>query len=318
VKSVVLALLAWLAANALILCLAGPELPINLPDPATGKQLTGVNTLIAETLLMLVLIGLLTRRRPRPDLAARAPEHAGRETLGLLAYGAVAMAVGYALGKTLGWHPFGWHLAGSVFGTHDDVTPREAVTWAGYNLVAYAIIPFAYFRRRYSARELNLRSADRRADTTLILAVLTVESLVQIVALEPAIFDLSARQLALGAPLTFVLYFAGTVLPAMVFVFAILLPRLARLTGSTAATVMLGGLAYTVFHLWDAWAVFGSPREVTVSLCFLLLTYTGPGMVKSWLTVRTGNAWVHVWAYHALAPHTLNDTSLIVRAFRIR
>jgi hypothetical protein len=27
----------------------------------------------------------------------------------------------------------------------------------------------------------------------------------------------------------------------------------------------------------------------------------GPGMIKTVLTLRTGNAWVHVWAYHALA-----------------
>jgi hypothetical protein len=33
--------------------------------------------------------------------------------------------------------------------------------------------------------------------------------------------------------------------------------------------------------------------------------------------VRTGNAWVHLWAYHAIAPHTLIDTPLIVRIFRI-
>lgn len=69
--------------------------------------------------------------------------------------------------------------------------------------------------------------------------------------------------------------------------------------------------------MWDAWAVFGSPRRAGVSLAFLLLTYFGPGMVKTWLTVRTGNAWVHVWAYHALAPHTLTDTPLIVHIFGI-
>ena len=50
---------------------------------------------------------------------------------------------------------------------------------------------------------------------------------------------------------------------------------------------------------------------------FLLLTYTGPGMIKTLLTLRTGNAWVHVWAYHALA-HTLVDTPHLVEALHIR
>jgi hypothetical protein len=34
---------------------------------------------------------------------------------------------------------------------------------------------------------------------------------------------------------------------------------------------------------------------------------TGPGMFETFLTLRTGNARVHVWAYHAIAPHTLVD-----------
>jgi hypothetical protein len=34
--------------------------------------------------------------------------------------------------------------------------------------------------------------------------------------------------------------------------------------------------------------------------------------------VRTGNAWVHVWAYHAFAPHTLADTPHLVHVFHLR
>ena len=40
-------------------------------------------------------------------------------------------------------------------------------------------------------------------------------------------------------------------------------------------------------------------------------------MIKTYPTVRTGNAWVHVWAYHALSPHTLVDTQHTVTVFRI-
>jgi hypothetical protein len=136
--------------------------------------------------------------------------------------------------------------------------------------------------------------------------------------LEPEIFELGARQLMLGAPVTFVLYFAGAVLPAMVFVYGILVPRYLKLTGSTATTVILGGLTYAAFHLWDAWTVFTSPSGALLSVLFLVLTYLGPGMMKSVLTVRTGNAWVHVWAYHSFVPHTLVDTSHTVHIFGIR
>lgn len=54
-----------------------------------------------------------------------------------------------------------------------------------------------------------------------------------------------------------------------------------------------------------------------LSVIFLMFQYFGPGMIKSFLTLRTGNAWVHVWAYHAIAPHVTVDTTNIVNVFRI-
>jgi hypothetical protein len=104
----------------------------------------------------------------------------------------------------------------------------------------------------------------------------------------------------------------------MVFIYAILVPRFLRLTGSTAGTVVLGGLTYTLLHVWDAWTLFSSPGNAVLSVIFLLFTYLGPGMMKTVLTVRTGNAWVHVWGYHAFAPHTLFETSHMVEVFGIR
>jgi hypothetical protein len=41
-------------------------------------------------------------------------------------------------------------------------------------------------------------------------------------------------------------------------------------------------------------------------------------MVKSFITLRTGNAWVHTVAYHLVAPHLVIDTPLVVQAFGIR
>ncbi len=52
-------------------------------------------------------------------------------------------------------------------------------------------------------------------------------------------------------------------------------------------------------------------------MLYVLLFYTAPGMFKTFLTLRTGNAWVHVWAYHAIAPHTLIDTPMMTKIFSI-
>ncbi|MEU1666288.1 hypothetical protein ABZ547_22270 [Streptomyces sparsogenes] len=316
------AALGWLAVCALVLAVAGDRLPFDWPagtGQKTADHLLEANIGLVEVLLLMALVCLLTRWRTRPDLAARAPARAQalRETLLLLAYGAAGLTLGYVLARALGWHPFGFHLAGTLYGTHEHVTAAEAVTWALYNLVVYALVPLLYFRRPYTTEQLCLRSADRRADAVLIAVVLVVESVVQFLVLQPELLDLGGRQLFLGLPLAFTLYLAGAVLPAMIFIYAILLPRILKLTGSTAATVVLGGLTYTAFHLWDAWTRFGSPEDAVLSVAFLLLTYFAPGMMKSVLTLRTGNAWVHVWAYHALAPHTLADTPHVVHIFRV-
>jgi hypothetical protein len=322
-RSVRIAALCWLAGSALVLAVAGDVLPFDWPGTAPRTavgHLVDANVALAEVLLLIALTYWLTRNRVLPDLAERAPQRAVavRETLLLLLYGAGGLGLGFILARLVGWHPFGLHLAGSIYGTHEHVSPAESVAWAGYNLVVYAVIPLLYFRRRYPAEALNLRSNNRRADAVLIGVILVVETLVQIAALKPRTFDLTAGQLLLGLPLTFALYLAGAVLPAMIFIYAILVPRFLRLTGSTATTVILGGLTYTALHIWDAWTVFDSPGNAALSLVFLPMTYFAPGMFKTVLTVRTGNAWVHVWAYHALSPHTLADTPHVVHVFHLR
>jgi hypothetical protein len=107
------------------------------------------------------------------------------------------------------------------------------------------------------------------------------------------------------------------VLPTMVLIYAILLPRYLKLTGSAISTVLLGGPTYAAMHLVEGWSAFDSPRHAALSLLFVLFQYFGPGMMKSVLTLRTGNAWVHALGYHAVAPHVIVDTPLVVKIFGI-
>jgi hypothetical protein len=69
-----------------------------------------------------------------------------------------------------------------------------------------------------------------------------------------------------------------------------------------------GGVAYAVIHTFESWAVYSSPSAGLITVVFLFLQYLGPGLIKSVLTQRTGNAGVHVWAHHAIAPHVTLDT----------
>jgi hypothetical protein len=129
---------------------------------------------------------------------------------------------------------------------------------------------------------------------------------------------MDTHQLLVAAPLSFGVFMVGTVLPTMVLIYAILIPRYLKLTGSFAATVVLGGVTYAAMHIVEGWSVFDNPRDIALSLLFVVLQYFGPGMIKTVMTLRTGNAWVHAIGYHAIAPHVLVDAPLIAKVFAIR
>jgi pimeloyl-ACP methyl ester carboxylesterase len=85
-----------------------------------------------------------------------------------------------------------------------------------------------------------------------------------------------------------------------------------------AATTLLGAVSYAALHVCEYWTVYDSLPHAALSVTCVLLWFLGPGLIKSYLTLRTGNAWVHLWAYHAIAPHVTMDTPVIVNVFQIR
>jgi len=312
----------WILGYAVVLWLAHGALPFNRPAVANlpfAAQLAAPSLTMIEIFVLMALTFWVTRRRVIPNMAARAPDRqvAKRETLGLLTYAALGQIGGWILGPALGFRSFSFHIAGTVFGCAIPPSPGELWTWALYNFAVFAVAPFLYFRRRYSSSDLNLRSSNRRSDALLILVVLIVESAFELAVFDQNMFRLSGRQIWFGVPLTFFVFFIGTVLPTMVLIYAILLPRYLKITGSAISAVLLGGLTYASMHIVEGWSVFDSPRNVALSLIFVLLQYFGPGMIKSVLTLRTGNAWVHALSYHIIAPHVIVDTPLVVKIFGI-
>jgi hypothetical protein len=321
-RGVQLTAILWIVAYAVVLWLARGALPFDRPAVARlpfAVQMSAPTLTMLEIFALMALTYFLTRKRVIPDMAARAPERrtALRETLLVAGYAALGQAGGWILGPALRFRPFSFHIAGSVFGCSSLPKPAEVWVWSLYNFLVFAVVPYLYFRSRYSNTALNLRSTNRRNDALLILAVLIIESAFELAAFDANLFTLSARQMLLGAPLTFFIFFIGTVLPTMVLIYAILLPRYLKLTGSAISAVLLGGLTYAAMHLVEGWSAFDSPRDTLLSLIFVLLQYFGPGMIKSVLTLRTGNAWVHALSYHLVAPHVIVDTPLMVRVFGI-
>jgi hypothetical protein len=321
--AVLTAIALWIAAHGAVLLLAGGRLPFDRPALAGipfAVQLAAPTLGMIEICLLMGMVHWLTRRRPLPDVAARAPGRslAARETFGVLAYATAGQAGGWIVGPALGYRPFSFHIAGTLFGCSTLPPIGELLTWAIYNFVIFAALPAFWFLRRYSSTQLNLRSTNKRNDFLVIAAVCLIESAFELAAFDGGVLRLNARQILLGAPLSFAFFFVGTVMPTMVLIYAILIPRYLKLTGSATTTVLLGGLTYALMHIVEGWSAFDSPRDIALSLIFVVLGYLGPGMIKTFITLRTGNAWIHALGYHAVAPHVIVDTPLIVQAFGIR
>jgi hypothetical protein len=321
-RSVQIAVAGWVAANLAVLLIARGHLPFHKPGlhhAPFSTQLLTPNLGMVEVLGLIAVTFALTRRRVVPDVGARAPARpiARRETVWMVLYGIAGLLGGLILARALGYHPISFHLIGTLYGTDDVVRPAEVFVWAAYNFAVFAVAPYVYFRRRYTATQLCLKSTNLRNDILVIVVVLAIDGGIAVVNNGGTLFGLSTRQLLAGAPLTFAVYFVGTVLPTMVFIQCVLVPRFKRLTGSTATTIILGGVAYTLVHCFDGWMAVDTVNATVLSVIFLFLQYFGPGMVKAALTMRTGNAWVHVWGYHAVDPHVIADTPTIVKIFHL-
>jgi hypothetical protein len=265
------------------------------------------------------LVALITRQRAMPDLSARAPERslALRETVALWLYGALVLLVG----RFIGLHFFGqgiaMHLNGSLVGATRVQSPAEVYTWTAYNGVLLALVPYAVFRMRgYSNQQLNLKSSNLKSDLIVIAVVLAIGCFMDLT-LDGNFLKLTHQQQIVGGLLSFIFHLLGTDLPIMIFIYSLLMPRYAKLTAPVSA-FLLGAASYPAMHVFESWTRYDSLADSLLSVIVVFLIFFPPGLMKSFLTLRTGNAWVHVWGFHAISPHVTVDTRLIVRDFDIR
>jgi hypothetical protein len=315
-----IALMIWclLTGAGLLLCRNG--VPLDRPELAATPPVTVVlnNSIgLVSIILLIGIVSFLARRRPLLDLAERAPERgiALREMLAVWIYGAVVLFAGRIIGEHYFGEGLALHLNGCLFGATHIQSPAAVYSWAAYNGIFLALFPYLIFRwRGYSRQALNLQSANWKNDALIIAVVMLIGCAYELAG--PNIFQLTPHQQVVGGVLSLVLHLCGTDLPIMIFIYAILLPRYARLFSPVVA-FLVGAVSYPLMHVFESWTRYDSLYHAAVSVIFIFLTFFPAGVMKSFLTFRTGNAWVHMWGFHAITPHVMVDTRLIVHDFNI-
>jgi hypothetical protein len=310
-RALYVAILLWLL-------LSGVGLLLSRHTPWFRGLVMSSSEYLVLVVLMFGLVVLLTRKRPMIDLAQRAPEGsiARRETLAMWAYAAVVMVGGRLIGQHFFGEGIALHLNGSLVGATRVQAPIEVYTWAAYNGILLALIPYVVFRMRgYSNEQLNLKSANLKSDLLVIVLVLAFS--VGMDMMGSNIFQLTRHQQFVGGLMSFWLHLFGTDLPIMIVIYSILMPRYFKLFSPMTA-YLLGAVSYPTIHIFESGTRYDSIGAAAISLTFVYLLLLPAGLMKSFLTWRTGNAWVHVWAYHAISPHVTVDTRLIVSDFGIK
>jgi hypothetical protein len=232
------------------------------------------------------------------------------------AYVALVMVAGRLIGQHFFGEGIALHLNGSLVGATRVQSPIEVYTWAAYNGILLALIPYIAFRMRgYSNQQLNLKSANLKSDVLVIVVVLAFS--VGMDMMGPNIFQLTRHQQLVGGLMSFWFHLFGTDLPVMIVIYSILMPRYFKLFSPMTA-YLLGAVSYPTIHIFESGTQYDSVTATAMSLTFVYLLFIPAGLMKSFLTWRTGNAWVHVWAYHAISPHVTVDTRLIVSDFEIK
>jgi len=320
-RSFQIALALWLLISvaAELLCHGTMPLPIGPHPDKPAAMVISSSIALLFLVLEIGLVSLITRRRALPDLAARAPERgiALRETIALWLYGALVLLIGRFIGLHFFSESIAMHLNGSLVGATRVQSPVEVYTWAGYNATLIALVPYVVFRMRgYSNQQLNLTSSDLKSDVIVIAVVLAIGCFMDLT-LDGNFLKLTHHQQIFGGLLSFCLHLFGTDLPVMIFIYSVLMPRYAKLTAPVTA-FLLGAASYPAMHVFESWTRYDSLAHSALSIIVVFLFFFPPGLMKSFLTLRTGNAWVHVWAFHAVSPHVTVDTRLIVRDLDIR
>ena len=314
-----LTIASYLLASFVFVSLRGGVVPSGVSGTTLVAQLSGFYGILFWQLLLIAIIFYLTRGRNETQqiLPQADPRVLKKEIFELIAYGASVLAGGQLLGHILGMGGIGLHLPGTLYLTHSIPSVFQTFVWMIYNLVFFALIPYFWFRNKgYSKSDVLLRSRNFKNDLVVIFVILALESMAQFFALSN-LQGLSGAQLFWGAIISFLVYLFGTGLPILIFVQALLVPRYFRVSNSFATAVVLGGVSYAALHMFEYWTLYDSWQHILVSLIVVGLQFIGPGMVKSTLTLRTGNAWTHLWAYHAIAPHVVVDLANIVRIFNL-
>lgn len=232
------------------------------------------------------------------------------------------LAVGYLIVTQiilgLGFN-MGLHFPGPDVFVTGSQSQADVWIWVVTYTMIYTILPLLWLRQRgFSLRKL-FASLRWVRDMWIIVAYWALDFFGPIITGAADFFGgMTASQYAQGIPLGIFINTFGAGLPVVVMMHMIFIPRVAVLVDNKLTVILIGGLYYALFSLFDQGVDYSSWGIALTSFCYIIMTQTLVGMGKAAFTVVTGNPFIHFITLHVISARVPFDTRMWVEIFNIR
>ena len=286
-------------------------------SPIAQDGLASLLTTYLPVFVFAVLLLLyLTRKREAVnwiELYSVKKSSAKKEALFSVVYLLVTQLI-LGLGFNIGLHFPGTDIYSS--GSHSQT---DVWIWVITYTFTYTVLPLIWLRRRGFSLKKLLGSFKWFRDLWIIIAYWALDFFGPIFSgSTDFIGGISSSQYMQGVPLGILINTLGAGLPVVVMMHMIFIPRIAVLVDSKLTVILLGGLFYSLFSLFDQGTDYSSISYSLTSFTYIVMTQTLVGMGKATFTVVTGNPFVHFITLHVISARVPFDTRMYIEIFRLK
>ena len=313
-KAFVFGACIWLIATAAYFGFVFLGFPLS---PIAENGLISLLTIYLPVLLLSVFLLLyLTRKREAvawSNLYAVNKNTAKKEAWVTVSYLTLTQFI-LGFGFNMGLHFPGTDVY--LSGSHSQ---SDVFVWVISYTVIYTILPMLWLcQKRFSLKKL-FSSFQWKRDIWIIVPYWVLDFFGPILAGATDFFGgISTSQYAQGIPWGIFINALGAGLPVVVMMHIIFIPRMAVVFKNKLTVILMGGLFYSLFSLFDQGVDYSSAGIGLTSLTYIVMTQTLVGMGKATFTVVTGNPFVHFITLHVISARVPFDTRMYIEIFKLK
>ncbi|MDB2366178.1 hypothetical protein N9V49_01580 [Flavobacteriaceae bacterium] len=286
-------------------------------SPIAKDGLISLLTIYIPVLFLSVfLLIYLTRKREGVDwvkLYSVDKESAKKEAWLCLIYLIITQLI-LGLGFNLGLHFPGTDIY--LSGSHSQ---KDVLIWVITYTFIYTIIPLLWLQTKGFSIGKLFTSFKWKRDLWIIVSYWALDFFGPIITgSADFIGGISVSQYAIGVPTGILVNSLGAGLPVLVMMHMIFIPRIAVMFKHKITVILIGGLFYSVFSLFDQGVDYSNLSIGLTSFTYIIMTQTLVGMGKATFTVVTGNPFIHFITLHIISARVPFDTRMYIDIFKLK